>query len=377
MKKGQSGKVKAGLIVIICILIFAVLVLFGIMAWQLFHADKQKKQPQYVAPQATGNQIGNQTTGDGLLVLEKLAKPFTYCTDPDCKIKTEDHLHFGDRIAYDPTKLKDGVEESALTYTVFSLNTGSEIPSVTFDARTTDKISEWYVIGEENGHLMLLAGTTTGNNLELKGAIGVINSAYEMDKICGIYGNGIGAESATALTLEKLNELAGITANLDAKTVTYRDESPVEYLFNYGNEVDYSKNRTKNNQNEQVDPWTKEGQVIPTYITQYITNKSPLKVKSAYYGYSLANTKVVGNDARLAQIKLGLNKDIWLATIGMNADENNVRYGPAGVAANNIVVSAIDLFSSDGIENKGSFPVRPVVTLVSNVNTGMMEKIMD
>lgn len=377
MKKGQKGEVKVALVVTISILVFALLVIFGVIAWQLFHTDKKQQQPQYVAPQPVGNQVANETTGDGLLVLEKLAKPFVYCTDPDCKIKEEDHLHFGDRIAYDPTKLKEGVEEAALAYTAFSLNTGSEVPSVTFDARTTDKISEWYVIGQENGHLILLAGTTTGNNLELKGSVGVINSAYEMDKICSIYGNGIGAESATALSLEKLNQLAGITTNLEAKTVTYYDESPVEYLFNYGNEVDYSKNRTSNNRVEQVDPWTTQGQVIPTYITQYITSKSPLKVKSAYYGYSLANTKVTRNDARLAKIKLGLNKDVWLATIGMNADENNVRYGPAGIAANNIVVSAIDLFSSDGVENTGSFPVRPVVTLVSNVNTGMVEKIMD
>ena len=198
-----------------------------------------------------------------------------------------------------------------------------------------------------------------------------------MNKICNIYGNGMGAESATALSLEKLNQLAGITTNLENKSVTYRDGSVVEYLFNYGNEADYSKSSTGNNRVEQVDPWTTQGQVIPTYITQYITSKSPLKVKSAYYGYSLANPKVTGNDARLAKIKLGLNKDIWLATIGMNADEKNVRYGPAGVAANNIVVSAIDLFSSDGIENVGSFPVRPVVTLVSNVNTGMVQKIME
>lgn len=377
MKRGQKGEAKVALVVTISILVFALLVIFGVIAWQLFHSDKKEQQPQYVAPTPVGNQMGNETTGDDLLVLEKLAKPLIYCTDPDCKIKEEDHLHFGDRVAYEPTKLKEGAEEASLAYTTFSLNTGSEVPSVTFDARTTDKISEWYVIGQENGHIMLLAGTTTGNKLELKGSVGVINSAYEMDKICNIYSNGMGAESATALTLERLNQLAGITTNLEAKSVTYRDESPVEYLFNYGNEVDYSKNRTSTNRVEQVDPWTTQGQVIPTYITQYITSKSPLKVKSAYYGYSLANEKVTGNDARLAQIKLGLNKDIWLATIGMNADENNVRYGPAGVAANNIVVSAIDLFSSDGVENTGSFPVRPVVTLVSNVNTGMVEKVMD
>lgn len=376
MKKGEKGEVKVALIVAICILVVALLIIFGVIAWQLFHTDKKEQQPQYV-PQPVSNQIGNTTGGDELLVLEKLAKPFTYCTDPDCKIKEEDHLHFGDRIAYDPTKLKEGAEEASLAYTAFSLNTGSEVPSVTFDARTTDKITEWYVAGQENGHLILLAGTTTGNKLELKGSVGVINSAYEMNKICNIYGNGIGAESATALSLEKLNQLAGITTNLENKSVTYRDGSVVEYLFNYGNEADYSKSSTGNNRVEQVDPWTTQGQVIPTYITQYITSKSPLKVKSAYYGYSLANPKVTGNDARLAKIKLGLNKDIWLATIGMNADEKNVRYGPAGVAANNIVVSAIDLFSSDGIENVGSFPVRPVVTLVSNVNTGMVQKIME
>ena len=104
MKSGQKGEAKVVLIVIICILVVALLILFGVIAWQIFHEDTT--EPQYVQTQT--NQIQNDTSGDELMVLEKLAKPFVYCTDPDCKINEEDHLHFGDKLAYDQTKLKDG-----------------------------------------------------------------------------------------------------------------------------------------------------------------------------------------------------------------------------------------------------------------------------
>ena len=371
MKSGQKGEAKVVLIVIICILVVALLILFGVIAWQIFHEDTT--EPQYVQTQT--NQIQNDTSGDELMVLEKLAKPFMYCTDPDCKINEEDHLHFGDKLAYDPTKLKEGALESSLSYTTLEINTGEGTGSVTFNAATTDPITEWYVIGEENGQLLLLAGNTTTTNLSLKGAKGVINSAYEMDKICAIYGNGAGAESASCLTLEKLNELTGVTANLETGTVTYKDGSSVEYLFNYGTSMKYST--SSRNQQQQVDPWTQQGQAIPTYITQYITSRSPLEVKSGYYGYLLSNTKIASTNERLARVNLALNKNMWLATIGMNAEESIVRYGPGGVSADNIVVSAIDLFSSDGTENIGSFPVRPIVRLSSNVNTGIVEKVME
>lgn len=375
MKYESKGNMKVALIVVICILIVVILAIFGVIAFQIFY--EEEKEPQYISP--TNTMMQNQTNQDELMVLEKMAKPFIYCTDPECKINEEDHLHFGDKLAYNPTKLKDGIAEDTLSYTTFPINTGEGSVSCVFDARTTDQINEWYVIGKENDKLILLAGNTTATLLELKGARGVINSVYEMNKICAIYGNGIGAESAACLTLERLNDLAGVTANLTNNTVTYKDGSNVEYLFNYGTEIDYGKNTSSTrNQNkiQHIDPWTKEGQVIPTYITQYITSKSPLKVKSGYYGYSIANSKVTATNERLEKVNLALNKDMWLASIGMNADEKTVRYGPAGIAANNTVVSAIDLFSSDGNESIGKFPVRPVITLESNVNTGILEKVM-
>ena len=43
MKKGEKGEVKVALIVAICILVVALLIIFGVIAWQLFHTDKKEQ----------------------------------------------------------------------------------------------------------------------------------------------------------------------------------------------------------------------------------------------------------------------------------------------------------------------------------------------
>lgn len=375
MKKLEKKDVKIALIIIISVLVLIVLIVFGIiMATIVGNREKIEEEKKYTNAPIVSEMENQVADDDSELILGKLAKEYEYCTNPDCRINEDNHLHFGDRLAYDPTNLKEGKTETSLKYTTYPIDTGEGTASVTFDAAGVDKITDWYVIGKENGSLVLLAGTTTTTTLQLKGALGVINSSYEMNKACEIYGNGVGAERATALTLEQLNGLVGVTESLEEASVTYKDKTPVEYLFNYGTEMQYQKGGR--DQITHIDPWTKQGQVVPTYITKYIVNQSPLKVKSGYYGYSLDNAKISQANARIDRIKLGLNKDMWLATIGMNADETNVRYGPAGIGANNTVVSAVDLFSSDGTENSGNFPVRPILRLSPDVTTGIIEKVM-
>jgi len=375
MKKLEKKDVKLALIIIITVLVLIVLIVFGIIAATILgNREKIEEEKKYTdAPIVS--EIENQVADDDSeLILGKFAKEYEYCTNPDCRINEDNHLHFGDKLAYNPTNLKEGKTDTSLKYTTYAINTGEGTTSVTFDATGADKITDWYVIGKENGSLVLIAGTTTTTTLQLRGALGVINSTHEMNKACEIYGNGVGAERATALTLEQLNELVGVTANLEESSVTYKDKTPVEYLFNYGTVMEYENG--SRDQITHIDPWTKQGQVIPTYITKYIVEQRNLSVKSGYYGYSLDNAKISQANARIGSVKLGLNKDMWLATIGMNADEKNVRYGPAGIGVNNTVVSAVDLFSSDGTENLGDFPVRPVVRLSPDVTTGIIEKVM-
>ena len=155
-------------------------------------------------------------------------------TSPDGKT-----MKVGDYVAYDPTLEANA---SDLTYTSTADKTGTNSDQE-FNATTYKSAGYgWRVLGVKNGKIRLISeefigsGTYTDSSRTeymLTGQKGYINGIEELNKISGIFGHGKGAEKATSITVEDINEITGY----NPETAKYREGNFDEY----GNKVTYTR----------------------------------------------------------------------------------------------------------------------------------------
>ena len=159
--------------------------------------------------------------------------------DTITNIETKQTLKVGDYVDYDPTLEANA---SDLTYTSKTDKTGADSDQE-FNAETYKNAEYgWRILGVSKGKLRLISGEFVGAGnytngsrtyYTLKGQKGYINGIEELNKISAIFGHGKGAEKATSITAEDINEITGY----DPATAKCEEGN-----FNeYGNKVTYTK----------------------------------------------------------------------------------------------------------------------------------------
>ena len=151
-------------------------------------------------------------------------------------------IEVGDYVDYDPTL---EAKASDLTYPSTTDKTGAESDQVFNVATYKNAGYGWRVLGVSNGKIRLISEEFIGPGEDkeiyignrtyynLKGQKGFINGIEELNKISGIFGHGKGAESATSITVEDINEITGY----NPETAKYSQGDWEEY----GNKVTYTR----------------------------------------------------------------------------------------------------------------------------------------
>ena len=315
-------------------------------------------------------------------------------TSPDGKT-----MKVGDYVDYDPTL---EAKASDLTYTSTADKTGADSDQE-FNATTYKSAGYgWRILGVSNGKIRLIseefigAGTYTDSNrtkYTLKGQKGYINGIEELNKISAIFGHGKGAEKATSITAEDINEITGY----DPATAKCEEGN-----FNeYGNKVTYTKegetklsSRTTNGKK-----WSGTQSTLNYYDKSNKTFKTltsgSTQITSTYYYYNptTLNTKqekpTQGVDENgvyntIYQILFGkyaVNKDsyeisfvgtgtqprYWLASESALTVKNGVTWGLRRVNDGKVLNRGI--FFSTGTEySYDDYGVRPIVYLKSDIS---------
>ena len=159
--------------------------------------------------------------------------------DTITNIETKQTLKVGDYVDYDPTLEANA---SDLTYTSKTDKTGADSDQE-FNAETYKNAEYgWRILGVSKGKLRLISGEFVGAGnytngsrtyYTLKGKKGCINGIEELNKISAIFGHGKGAEKATSITVEDINEITGY----NPETAKYDQGDWDEY----GNKVTYTR----------------------------------------------------------------------------------------------------------------------------------------
>ena len=317
-------------------------------------------------------------------------------TSPDGKT-----MKVGDYVNYDPTL---GANASDLTYTSTADKTGASSEQE-FNVSTYKSAGYgWRVLGVKNGKIRLIseefigAGTYTDSNrtkYTLKGQKGYINGIEELNKISAIFGHGKGAESATSITVEDINEITGY----NPETAKYHKG----YFSEYGNKVTYTRGEgtALSSSATNGQKWSGTQSTFNYYDK---TNKTFKALTSGNIQITCTNYEyeptTLGTD-RSAKPSQGVDENgtfneiykmifgdwertekngyyrnftgtgteprYWLASDYANAISSYVHWGLRSVYDGD-VFSYSSLCDSDGYEGSGSYGVRPVVSLKSDIS---------
>ena len=199
--------------------------------------------------------------------------------------------------------------------------------------------------------------------LVLKGAYSYVNCEKILNDISGIYSTSLG--KAESLTAEEINRLIGVTVDYTNKKV-YANSDPntnIDKLGVLGNQYPY-----------------KETDYTPeSYINSKTNATAGTKTDPATaYGYQWGTLKIedtlktilfngTTSDANFA-------KSYWLASPAVDAYSDIAFFGPGSVRYG-YVGAGDNLFYSYGGWGAGSFGVRPVVYLESNITVEDLHKI--
>ena len=199
--------------------------------------------------------------------------------------------------------------------------------------------------------------------LVLKGAYSYVNCKQILNNISGIYSTSLG--KAESLTAEEINRLIGVTVDYTNKKV-YANSDPNTNIDKWGvlgNQYTYKET-----------DYTPESYINSKANATAGTQTDP----ATAYCYQWGNLTI--NDTLKTILFNGTTSDAnyaksyWLASPAVNADSDIAGFGPGdvndgGVGAGN------NLFISYGDWGAGSFGVRPVVYLESNITVEDLHKI--
>ena len=312
-------------------------------------------------------------------------------------------IEVGDYVDYNPTL---GANTGDLTYTSTTDKTGASSDQE-FNAATYKSAGYgWRVLGVKNGKIRLISEEFIGPGKDkeiyignrtyynLKGQKGYINGIEELNKISGIFGHGKGAEKATSITVEDINEITGYNPETakDGKGQFYEYGNKVTYTRGEGSALSSSATNGKT--------WSGTESTFNYYDKASKTFKAltsgNIQITSTYYEYE---PTTLGTD-RLAKPLQGVDENgtfneiykmifgdwertekngyyrnftgtgteprYWLASDYAYAYGSTVDWGLRYVYEGDVYYSS--LCESYGYEYSRSFGVRPVVSLKSDIS---------
>ena len=319
--------------------------------------------------------------------------------DTITNIETKQTLKVGDYVDYDPTLEANA---SDLTYTSKTDKTGADNDQE-FNAETYKNAEYgWRILGVSKGKLRLISGEFVGAGnytngsrtyYTLKGQKGYINGIEELNKISAIFGHGKGAEKATSITSEDINEITGY----DPATAKCEEGN-----FNeYGNKVTYTKEgETKlSSSATNGQKWSGTQNTLNYYdksnkIFKTLTSGST-QITSTYYYYNptTLNTKqekptqgvdengvyntiyqilfgkyAVNTDSyEISFVGTGTQPRYWLASESANAVNSGVYWGLRRVSEGGVYNRGM-YFSTGTEDSFDDYGVRPIVYLRSDIS---------
>ena len=319
--------------------------------------------------------------------------------DTITNIETKQTLKVGDYVDYDPTLEANA---SDLTYTSKTDKTGADSDQE-FNAETYKNAEYgWRILGVSKGKLRLISGEFVGAGnytngsrtyYTLKGQKGYINGIEELNKISAIFGHGKGAEKATSITVEDINEITGY----NPETSKYGEGNFDEY----GNKVTYTRGEgdTLSSSATNGQKWSGTENTCNYYDKASKTFKAltsgNIQITSTHYYYNpltLGTDKVVsgtnedGTVNTVYKMLFGYDKvgsdnyfrnftngkcaqNYWLASDCADAyGYGGVIWGLRNVYDGGVNGNEYRLYCSNGRERSISYGVRPVVSLKSDVS---------
>ena len=191
--------------------------------------------------------------------------------------------------------------------------------------------------------------------LVLKGAYGYVNCKQILNNVSGIYSTSLG--KARSITAEEINRLIGVTVDYKNETV-YANSDPntnIDEDGALGNQYPYKET-----------DYTPESYINSKANATAGTQTDP----ATAYWYQWGNLKI--EDTLKTILFNGTTSDVnfaksyWLASPVVDADSGCAYFGPGGVADGRVSAD-IALFDSRGGWFAGSFGVRPVAYLNSEI----------
>ena len=315
-------------------------------------------------------------------------------TSPDGKT-----IKIGDYVDYDPTL---GANTGDLTYTSTADKTGAD-SNQEFNVATYKSAGYgWRVLGVKDGKIRLISeefigsGTYADNSrtyYTLYGQKGYINGIEELNKISAIFGHGKGAESATSITVEDINEITGYdpaTAKCEegnfneyGNKVTYTKEGETKLSSSATNGQKWSGTQNTLNYYDKSNKTFKTLTSGSTQITStfYYYNPTTLNTKQEKPTQGVDENGVYNTIYQILFGKYAVNKDsyeisfvgtgtqprYWLASESALTVKNGVTWGLRRVNDGKVLNRGI--FFSTGTEySYDDFGVRPIVYLKSDIS---------
>ena len=319
--------------------------------------------------------------------------------DTITNIETKQTLKVGDYVDYDPTLEANA---SDLTYTSKTDKTGADSDQE-FNAETYKNAEYgWRILGVSKGKLRLISGEFVGAGnytngsrtyYTLKGKKGCINGIEELNKISAIFGHGKGAEKATSITAEDINEITGYDpAKAKCEEGNFNE---------YGNKVTYTKegetklsSRTTNGKKwsgtqSTLNYYDKSNKIFKTLTsgstqitsTYYYYNPTTLNTKqekptqgvdengvyNTIYQILFGKYAVNTDSYEISFVGTGTQPRYWLASESANTVTNGVNWGLRRVNDGKVYNRGI-YFSSGTEYSYDDFGVRPIVYLKSDIS---------
>ena len=370
-------------------------------------ADQTEKQADFKVSGATVT--GNK--GDWKIKFDKTKKEYYFDGNTITKdvwkqdgdtitnIETNQTLKVGDYVDYDPTL---GANTGDLTYTSTADKTGKSSDQE-FNATTYKSAGYgWRVLGVKNGKIRLISeefigpGTYTDSSrtyYNLKGQKGYINGIEELNKISAIFGHGKGAEKATSITAEDINEITGYdpaTAKCEegnfneyGNKVTYTKEGETKLSSSATNGQKWSGTQNTLNYYDKSNKTFKTLTSGSTQITStfYYYNPTTLNTKQEKPTQGVDENGVYNTIYQILFGKYAVNKDsyeisfvgtgtqprYWLASESALTVKNGVTWGLRRVNDGKVLNRGI--FFSTGTEySYDDYGVRPIVYLKSDIS---------
>lgn len=312
--------------------------------------------------------------------------------------ETGSKIQIGDKVNYDPTKDENG-NTLTTTYTSYAeANAAANKNEGRTSGYTADQefsvsatTNGWRVLGmNENGQIELISAdpiqTSSSTNYYLQGEKGYLDGPDELNAICGIFGQGKGAEGARSLNVDDVNKLAGITTDAEKKACTSDYGSKWQYRYPTTEEVSGTRYmQYKKDTGSGYGSWTNItnssyqkfrlpgatdffGKISYDNI---VAGYSP-ELTCTYYGYAISSkvTQIAKDGTSIANIlskgSTSSNISQWLASSCVNCASNEVGFDVRDINVGNVHNNY--LFNSYGRGYNSDRRVRPVVSLKSNVN---------